>query len=247
MSITCLNCSASVNENFCSRCGQKAEVKRLSWHNLGEEVFHFFTHIEKGFLKTTVQLIIHPGRLCKDYLDGKRKAYHKPVSFLLIWITLYLFTFYMVGHITHFESNYPDSIVTWDSTTLNLIQKYRSLIDIVILPLTAFINWLIIGRPKLNYVEVLCISFYLYSLTLIFHIAHIIISALLGNYYRNNIAEYLAVVLLGLWGVWACYDFYKQYKVRFLLPKLIIWVIAAFPAYFYAAKIIVKLLVALGF
>ena len=153
----------------------------------------------------------------------------------------------MVGHITHFESNYPDSIVTWDSTTLNFIQKYRSLIDIVILPLTAFINWLIIGRPKLNYVEVLCISFYLYSLTLIFHIAHIIISALLGNYYRNNIAEYLAVVLLGLWGVWACYDFYKQYKVRFLILKLIIWVIAAFPAYFYAAKIIVKLLVALGF
>jgi len=80
MSTTCLNCGATVYENFCPRCGQKADVKKLTWNSFIEEVFHFFTHIEKGFLKTTGQLIIHPGKLCKDYLDGKRKAYHKPIS-----------------------------------------------------------------------------------------------------------------------------------------------------------------------
>ena len=130
MSTTCLNCNAEVNENYCSHCGQKVEVKRLTWHILGEEIFHFFTHIEKGFLTTTIQLVTHPGRLCKSYLDGKRKAYHKPVSFLLIWITLYLFTFFLSRHFTHFEYNYADSIVTFDSATLSLILKYRSLIDI---------------------------------------------------------------------------------------------------------------------
>lgn len=247
MSTTCLNCGFTVNENYCSRCGQKVEVKRLTWHSLGEEIFHFFTHVEKGFLKTTVQLIMYPGKFCKSYLDGKRKAYHKPVSFLLIWITLYLFTWYLSGHFTHFEYNYADSIVTFDSAAQNLLLKYRSLIDIIILPLSALINWLIIGRPKLNYVEVLCISFYLFSFTFIFHIAHIIISPLLGNYYRNNIAEDLAVVLLAIWAIWACYDFYKQYKIPFLIPKLILWIIAALPTYFYASKIIVKLLVELGF
>ena len=153
MSITCLNCGFIVNENYCSRCGQKVEVKRLTWHSLGEEIFHFFTHVEKGFLKTTIQLIMYPGRLCKSYLDGKRKGYHKPVGFLLIWITLYLFTWYLSGHFTHFKYSGAASIVTWDSSTLDLVQKYRSLIDIVLLPFSAFINWFIIGRPKLNYVE----------------------------------------------------------------------------------------------
>jgi hypothetical protein len=247
MSTTCLNCSAPVNENYCASCGQKVEVKRLTWHSLGEEIFHFFTHIEKGFLKTTGQLILHPGRLCKDYLDGKRKSYHKPVSFLLIWITLFLFTWYLADHFTHFENRYTSTLVTWDSPTLNVIQKYRSLVDILIIPVTAFFNWLIIGRPKLNYVEVLCISFYLFSCTFMFHIIHIIISSLLGINYKTNISEYITVGFLAIWGFWACYDFYKQYRVSFLLPRLLLWVLVAFITYNYTGKIIVKLLTALGF
>ena len=79
----CLNCGRPLTDNYCAHCGQKAAVKRLSWHSLAEEVFHFFTHIEKGFFKTVGLLITKPGMLFKDYLDGKRKMYHKPVSFLL--------------------------------------------------------------------------------------------------------------------------------------------------------------------
>ena len=247
MSTTCLNCNAEVSESYCSHCGQKAEVKRLTWHCLGEEIFHFFTHIEKGFLKTTGQLIVHPGKLCKSYLDGKRKAYHKPVSFLLIWITIYLFTWYLADHFTHFENRYTSTLVTWDASTLNFIQKYRSLIDILVLPVTAFINWLILARPKLNYVEVLCVSFYLFSFTFIFHITHITISSLLGIYYKDNAGEYIAVVFLAIWGFYSCYDFYKLYKIRFLIPKLILWIMVAFLAYIFVSKTIVKLLIALGF
>lgn len=247
MPTTCLNCRASVNENYCSRCGQKVEVARLTWHSFGEEIFHFFTHIEKGFLKTTIQLIIHPGKLCKNYLDGKRKAYHKPVSFLLIWITIYLFTWYMADHFTHFENNYISTLVTWDPSTLHLIQKYRSVIDILILPVTAFINWLILARPKLNYVEVLSIFFYLFSCTFIFHIFHITISSLLGINYKNNTSEYITIVLLAMWSFYAFYSFYKLYKVQFLVPKLIVWIFAAFLTYNYATKIIVKLISTLGF
>ena len=247
MSTTCLNCEALVIENYCSRCGQKAEVKRLSWHILGEEIFHFFTHIEKGFLRTTFQLITHPGRLCKDYLDGKRITYHKPVSFLLIWISLYLFTWYLSDHFTHFESRYTDTIFSWDSSTTDIIQKYRSLIDILILPITALINWLILARPKLNYVEVLCISCYLFSLTFILHITHITSSSLLGINYKNNTSELIAVIVLAVWGIFAFYDFYKLYKTQYLIPRLILWVIVAFFAYNNVGRLIAKLLAGMGF
>ena len=243
----CLNCGFSVNESYCSRCGQKAEVKRLTWHSPGEEIFHFFTHVEKGFLKTTGQLILYPGRLCKNYLDGKRKDYHKPVSFFLIWVAIYLFTWYLVDHFAHFENRYTDNLITWGPSTVNLVQKYRSLVDILILPVTAFVNWLILARPKLNYVEVLCISFYLFSFQFIVHITNISISLLLGINYKNNISQYIALVLLAAWALYAGYDLYKRYNVRFLIPRLILWVITTLLAYIYTGKIIVKLLVALGF
>src|SRR5204862_2578437 len=166
----------------------------------------FFTHIEKGFLKTTGQLIIHPGRLCKNYLDGKRKAYHKPVSFLLIWITIYLFTWYLANHFTHFENRTTSTLVTWDASTLNIIQKYRSLIDILILPVTALLNWLILARPKLNYVEVFCVSFYLFSFTFIFHITHITITSLFGIHYKDNTGEYIIAVFFDILSIYLCDD-----------------------------------------
>jgi hypothetical protein len=247
MSTICLNCSAPVDENYCPRCGQKVEVKRLTWHSLGEEIFHFFTHVEKDFLKTTGQLIVYPGRLCKNYLDGKRKIYHKPVSFLLIWIAIYLFIWYLGDHFAHFENRYTPNLITWDASTLNHIQKYRSLIDILILPATAFVNWLILARPKLNYVEVLCISFYLFSFSFIVHVTNISISFLLGINYKNNISQYIAIALLASWALYAGYDLYKRYNVRFLIPRLILWIISSLFVYIYTGKIIVKLLMVLSF
>ena len=103
-------------------------------HMTAQEIFHFFTHVEKGFLKTTGQLIFYPGRLCRKYLEGKRKAYHKPVSFFLIWVAIYLFIWYLVDHFAHFENRYTDDLITWGSSTVNIVQKYRSLVDILILP-----------------------------------------------------------------------------------------------------------------
>jgi hypothetical protein len=247
MSTICLNCSAPVDENYCPRCGQKVEVKRLTWHNLGEEILHFFTHVEKGFLKTTGQLIVYPGRLCKNYLDGKRKIYQKPVSFFLIWIAIYLFIWYLADHFAHFENRYTSDIIFWDASTVNFIQKYRSVVDILILPATAFVNWLILARPKLNYVEVLCISFYLFSFSFIVHVVNISISLLLSVNYKNNVSQYIAVALLGSWALYAGYDLYKRYNVRFLIPRLILWIISSLFVYIYAGKIIVMLLMALGF
>ena len=247
MSTTCLNCNALVNEKYCSRCGQKVEVTRLTWHSIGEEIFHFFTHVEKGFLKTTTELIAHPGELCKSYLDGKRKTYHKPVSFLLIWITIYLFTWYLADHFKHFENRYSSTLVTWDNATLNLVQKYRSLIDIFTLPATALINWLILARPKLNYVEVLSVSFYLFSFQFIVHVTHVSISSLLDINYKNNTSQYITLILLAVWALYAGYDLYKRYNVQFLVPRLILWIIVTFFVYIYSGKLIAKLLMALGF
>jgi len=247
MLTTCLNCNALVNENYCSRCGQKVEVKRLTWHSIGEEIFHFFTHLEKGFLKTTGQLIVHPGRLCKNYLDGKRKTYQKPVSFLLIWIAIYLFTWFLVDHFVHFESRYASTLITWDSSTLDLIQKYRSLIDILTLPAIALINWLMLARPKLNYVEVLSVSFYLFSFQFIVHVTHASISSLLGINFKNNTSQYISMIIIAVWALYAGYDLYKRYKVQFLVPRLILFIIVTFLVYIYTAKVITKLIVSLGF
>ena len=101
---TCLNCGTVITDKFCPHCGQKKEVKKLTWHSLVHEIAHFFSHIEKGFLRTSYQLIIHPGNVIREYLDGKRIQYQKPVSLFLIWVTIQILTFNSLVNWMGFEN-----------------------------------------------------------------------------------------------------------------------------------------------
>lgn len=247
MSTTCLNCGALLNDKYCSHCGQKADVKRLTWHSLGEEIFHFFTHIEKGFLKTSGQLIVHPGLLYKNYLDGKRKTYHKPISFLLIWIGLFLVVFHLVKRFTHFESSNTTTLLTNEAAISAVITKYRSLIEIIILPVTAFSTWLIVARPKLNYVEVLSVTFYTFSFLFILLIAQFIIAFVLNINFRTNAFDIATTGIFVAWSFYAAYEFYKQYAVSYMVPRLIISLCTGAVVYFFLSKMIARLFIAWQF
>ncbi len=244
MTATCLNCGADLRDKYCSHFGQKADVKRLTWHSLGEEVFHFFTHIEKGFLKTTLQLIVHPGILFKNYLDGKRKTYHKPISFLLIWIGLFLLVFHLVQKFTHFESSNTSTLITNEAAISAIITKYMSLIEILILPVTAFTTWLIVARPKLNYVEVLSVSLYTFSFLFILLVAQFTVAFILGINFKTNTFDIATTIIFVAWSLYAGYEFYKQYAVSFLVPRLILSLSTGAVVYFFLSKVIARILIA---
>ena len=246
MSRICLNCGATVDENFCPRCGQKAGVKKLTWDSFIEEIFHFFTHIEKGFLKTSKQLILRPGKLCKDYFDGKRKSYHKPVGFLLIWITIYLLVRYLANEITSFETTTRGTLFTFDSSLYEIIRKHRVVIELFISPLMAFIQWIMVARPKLNYVEVLSIYFYLYAFTFMVHITHIIVATCLGVNAWTNLNENISLGIIVGWAFFACYDLFKLYAVPLLIPRLILWIVVNVLVYITVVGIIARILIAWG-
>jgi hypothetical protein len=132
MATTCLNCGAELTSKYCPDCGQKASVDRLTWHHLFEEAVHFFTHIEKGFLRTTRELIAKPGAVHKNFLDGKRKAYHKPVSFLLIWVAVFLLVSALTKRFGSFDKEASSSFLNIGLELEAMIHKYQSLIEILI-------------------------------------------------------------------------------------------------------------------
>lgn len=242
----CLNCGAILTGKYCAQCGQKADVKKLNWHSFTEEIFHFFTHIEKGFLKTTKQVVLHPGKLCKDYLDGKRKAYHKPVGFLLIWITIAVFSRWLVNHFITPEVTLNSTLITWDSSILDVIARYRALIELLMTPLMAFVWWLILARPKLNYIEALSIYFYVFAFTFMIHTTHNTINLILGINKTSNSSEYRAMAVIACWVLYASYDVYKRYAVSFLIPRLLLWMVVTFLTYMNTIKVIAKAFTALN-
>lgn len=86
----CLNCGAALAGAFCSACGQKAHVHRSVLHAV-EEFVHGILHFDSRFWHTLPLLIFRPGKLTRDYVQGRRARYIPPVAvFLLTVFSMFL-------------------------------------------------------------------------------------------------------------------------------------------------------------
>jgi hypothetical protein len=88
---TCTNCGNQFIGKFCNQCGEKVySLHDKKIIHFIEEGFHFITHFE-GTLFTTIKTIFSkPGQLSKDYCNGIRKKYFKPIPLYLLLVILYL-------------------------------------------------------------------------------------------------------------------------------------------------------------
>lgn len=57
----CKNCNHRVNDNFCSKCGQAVQLKRIDAHYIQHEIVHVL-HFESGIFYTIKELLIRPGQ-----------------------------------------------------------------------------------------------------------------------------------------------------------------------------------------
>jgi hypothetical protein len=87
----CKNCGYSLTSKYCGNCGQKATVHRIGMKALLHDIPHAIFHVDSGFFYNVRELFIRPGYAIRDYLEGKRKAFFHPVTYLAILLVLNLF------------------------------------------------------------------------------------------------------------------------------------------------------------
>src|SRR5882757_7529952 len=111
---TCLNCGATVEERFCTRCGQEnLEPKESIGHIIG----HFFadiTHFDSKLFITLKDLILRPGFLTREYVAGRRMSYLNPIR-MYIFISAIFFLALFAGkkeHETKRETD-PHAVNAW--------------------------------------------------------------------------------------------------------------------------------------
>jgi len=110
----------------------------------------------------------------------------------------------------------------------------------------ALFAWLIITRPKMNYIETLALGIYMFSVLQMFNSLQIIINGLLLriNFMTNMFEIQVLVVNLG-WGFFCLMDFYKKEKKPFLPFRILATFFITIIVYYKLGAIIVNLI--LGF
>lgn len=88
---TCPNCGAAVRTPFCGACGQ-SPTRQLDLASLFRGSLARILDLNGGFLHTFVRLTVNPGRVCRDYVSGRRQPYTHPVSYCFLLVTAYALT-----------------------------------------------------------------------------------------------------------------------------------------------------------
>lgn len=97
---SCANCGTQLAGAYCHGCGQSSHIHRSLLH-MFEEVLHGIFHFDTKAWRTVPALIMRPGHLTKEYIQGKRTSYVSPLALFLFLIFLMFFTF-------SFTMNGPD-------------------------------------------------------------------------------------------------------------------------------------------
>jgi Protein of unknown function (DUF3667) len=93
---TCLNCGFSVEERYCSRCGQENLEPKESVGHLIRHFFEDITHFDGKFFVTVKDLIVRPGFLTREYVEGRRMTYLNPIR-MYIFISAVFFVVLFAG------------------------------------------------------------------------------------------------------------------------------------------------------
>ena len=83
-SVSCPNCRTATPDAFCSHCGQRNLDLRLSLRELISEAAEEALGVDSRIVNTLRPFFLRPGRLTRDYLDGKRARYTSPLKLYLV-------------------------------------------------------------------------------------------------------------------------------------------------------------------
>lgn len=116
--LRCHNCDTEFTGNFCPICGQRAEVGRVGWKSIKDNIAILWGLDSRSFTYTLVQLLGRPGYLVRDYISGHRQVSFPPVKMLVI-VSLFVAIIESVFHEKNdvlgikFNVQEVDNIIEW--------------------------------------------------------------------------------------------------------------------------------------
>ncbi len=144
-------------------------MHRFNMPHFFHEVFHAFTHADKGVIHLIKNLATRPGVTAREYiLEGKRKKYFNPFTFLIlvlgftVFINSYFQPYGKTGPATAQTSSASPNNVTNPGraaagqrrdAVMSLLNKRANIIAFIAIPIFALVFWLFFIKTGIRYAE----------------------------------------------------------------------------------------------
>lgn len=95
--LPCANCETIVEDRFCTTCGQLAsDFHRPVWDLVASSLADVFA-LDGRLWRSLPMLLFRPGRMTRNYLDGKRARYVPPFRMFLMASVIFFLTLFTLG------------------------------------------------------------------------------------------------------------------------------------------------------
>lgn len=92
---SCLNCGSALTGQYCGDCGQRSQSRLISIWELLKDAFGDLLEFDSRLWQTVVPLLLKPGHLTKDYLQGRRARYMPPFrTYLVLSVIFFIVAFF---------------------------------------------------------------------------------------------------------------------------------------------------------
>jgi hypothetical protein len=189
----CRNCDADVppGQAYCGVCGQKYVSDRLTVRQIGNDLLHAVIHVDRSALSLIRMLLIHPGTVALEYVQGRRKRYFGPFSFLAVVVAAAS----ALVAITGFRAVSSDS----PNVVADFLQGHINLLMFAEVPLLAGYSRVLDVRARFNWAEHLVLVAYTSSMRVI--LASVILIPLWIVFHPAN-GVTVAVISLVIWALY---------------------------------------------
>ncbi len=97
----CPNCGAAVSGNFCHQCGQETVLHPPSTREFLHEFIGHYVALEGKLWKTMKLLLLKPGQLSLEYMQGRRVRYIQPLRVYLTFSLIFFAVIKFMGEDHH--------------------------------------------------------------------------------------------------------------------------------------------------
>lgn len=94
----CSNCQTPLQGPYCHACGQPADDHHRSLPHLVWEGIEGLTHLDGRIAQTIPALLVHPGKLARDYFEGRRQRHVPPFRLFLVTLLIFMFVLEALFH-----------------------------------------------------------------------------------------------------------------------------------------------------
>ena len=176
---TCKNCGQPVAHHFCGHCGQSVEVGRIDAAYVVREAFEFATNVQRRFISTAWRLLVSPGAVAEEFIEGRRRKYQPPISYFLIWTTIYILVLSLIQALSGQARAIDYADYFGPGRTTGDAISHLAIVLALIIPVQAALLYALITRRRFTYFESVAAAVYLIGTIILLQTAFVIAGWLL--------------------------------------------------------------------